>query len=82
MAWMISELMTKSAEPKTLMPTREASGAMPLTRMLQPAGSGCAELTKFATSYTCRPCAAIELASPNASAPPPPRFGSVPEKSW
>ena len=50
MAWMMTELMAKLDEPKTLMPTSEAPGATPRTVMLQPGGSGCAEFTNCDTS--------------------------------
>src|SRR5215472_4190542 len=56
--------------PKTLRLTRLAPGAMPLMRMVQPGGSGCAGLTNVLRSYVALPCAAIEAASPNASPPP------------
>src|SRR5215211_7477669 len=71
-----SELNATLLEPNTLRPTSEAPGATPRTLMVQPAGSGWAELTKVDRSYTWRPWEATVLAMPNASRPPPRRSGS------
>jgi len=45
-AWMICELKKPGALPATFSTARLAPGAMPSILMVQPAGSGCAGLTK------------------------------------
>ena len=83
MAWMIVDVgAISSALENTFRPTSEAPGAMPSMRIVHPGGSGWAALTKVEMSYVTRPCAAMELASPSASAPEVAALTPSPDKSW
>ncbi len=82
MAWMIALVADSKVLPSTLRATMLALGATPRMRMLQPAGSGCASLTKAERSCETSPCAAIVDASPISSAPPVADWVPSPLKSW
>ncbi len=77
----MTEVNAPAAWPNTLIPTRDALGDTPRMTTLHPAGSGWAGLTYLERSCLTVPCAAIDEASPNASAPEVGAFGPSPLKS-
>ena len=86
-AWTKLDVVVYPSWLKTLRPTSDAPGAMPRTRMLQGDGRGRPGLTTWLMSKRSGApwgvsWAAIELASPKASAPSVGVPAGSPEKSW